>query len=217
MYAASAADRWHPVEHDLAVRLGVFDHRPAFDSSRVSARALLLRILYTVRSERTLIEQFDYHLVFRWLVGLQMDDAVWDRTVFSANRDRLLSTDTAREFFQRLLCLTEWQGLVSAEHFSVDGSMIEAWAGHKSLVRKHGDGSNPPKAQSKRGFQERQAQQKAHESKTDPQSRLYKKGEYSEASLRFLTHALAENRNGLIVAVEATQSMAAPNGSRPNA
>lgn len=180
--------------------------RPSIPPERL-LRALLLQILYTVRSERMLIEQLDYNLLFRWFVGLQMDDAVWDRTVFSANRDRLLSTEMAREFFQRVLYLAEWQGLVSDEHFSVDGSMIEAWASHKSFVRKDDDGSNPPKGRNPSvDFKNEKRSNKTHQSKTDPQSRLYKKGEYTEAKLRYMTHALAENRNGLIVDVETTQA-----------
>ena len=180
--------------------------RPSIPPERL-LRALLLQILYTVRSERMLIEQLDYNLLFRWFVGLKMDEAVWDRTVFSANRDRLLSTEMAREFFQRVLYLAEWQGLVSDEHFSVDGSMIEAWASHKSFKRKDDDGSNPPKGRNPSvDFKKEKRSNQTHQSKTDPQSRLYKKGEYTEAKLRYMTHALAENRNGLIVDVETTQA-----------
>ena len=113
--------------------------RPSIPPERL-LRALLLQILFTVRSERLLMEQLDYNLLFRWFVGLSMDEAVWDRTVFSINRDRLLCTDMGREFFQRVLYLAEWQGFVSDEHFSVDGTMIEAWASHKSFVRKDGSG-----------------------------------------------------------------------------
>ncbi len=107
-------------------------------------RALLVQILFTIRSERQLVEQLDYNLLFRWFVGLGMDDAVWDRTVFSINRDRLLGTDVARQFFRRVLHLAEWQGFVSDEHFSVDGTMIEAWASHKSFVPKDGSGPDKP-------------------------------------------------------------------------
>jgi transposase len=181
--------------------------RPSIPPERL-LRALLLQILYTVRSERMLIEQLDYNLLFRWFVGLQMDDAVWDRTVFSANRERLLSTDMAREFFNRVLYLAEWQGLVSDEHFSVDGSMIEAWASHKSFVRQDDDGSSPPPKGRNPSVDSKNEKRsnKTHQSQTDPQSRLYKKGEFTEAKLRYLTHALAENRNGLIIDVETTQA-----------
>jgi len=170
-------------------------------------RALLLQILFTIRSERLLMEQLDYNLLFRWFVGLGIDDAVWDRTVFSINRDRLLSTDMASEFFQRVLMLAEWKGLVSDEHFSVDGSLIEAWASHKSFVRKEGDGPDrPPGRNPEVDFKGETRSNKTHESTTDPESRLYKKGEFTEAKLRYMTHALSENRNGLIVDVETTQA-----------
>lgn len=187
----------------------VYSHtgRPSIPPERL-LRALLLQILYTVRSERLLIEQLDYNLLFRWFVGLQMDDAVWDRTVFSANRDRLLSTQMARAFFQRVLYLAEWQQLTSDEHFSVDGSMIEAWAGHKSFVRK--DGGGPRGGGGGRNpevdFSGESRSNATHQSTTDPESRLYKKGTYAEAKLRYLTHALSEHRNGLIVDVETTQA-----------
>lgn len=102
-------------------------------------RALLLQILYSVRSERLLVEQLDYNLLFRWFVGLSIDDPVWDASTFSANRERLLNQDMAREFFQRVLTLAQWQRLSSDEHFSVDGTLIAAWASHKSVKPKDGD------------------------------------------------------------------------------
>ena len=176
--------------------------RPSIPPERL-LRALLLQILFTVRSERLLMEQLDYNLLFRWFVGLGMDDAVWDRTAFSINRDRLLCTDMGREFFQRVLYLAEWQGFVSDEHFSVDGTMIEAWASHKSFVRKDGSGPDqPPGRNPEVDFKGEKRSNATHQSSTDPQSRLYKKGEFTEAKLRYMTHALAENRNGLIVDVE---------------
>lgn len=170
-------------------------------------RALLLQILFTVRSERQLMEQLDYNMLFRWFVGLGMDDPVWDRTVFSINRDRLLGTDLAREFFNRVLYLAEWQGFVSDEHFSVDGTLIEAWASHKSFVRKDGDSPEPPPGRNPEiDFKGEKRSNATHESTTDPEARLYKKGEFTEAKLRFMAHALAENRNGLVVDVETTQA-----------
>jgi len=170
-------------------------------------RALLLQILFTVRSERQLMEQLDYNLLYRWFVGLGMDDAVWDRTVFSINRDRLLGTDLAREFFNRVLYLAEWQGFVSDEHFSVDGTLIEAWASHKSFVRKDGDGPEPPPGRNPEiDFKGEKRSNATHQSSTDPESRLYKKGEFTEAKLRYMAHALSENRNGLVVDVETTQA-----------
>ena len=170
-------------------------------------RALLLQILFTVRSERQLMEQLDYNLLFRWFVGLGVDDPVWDRTVFSINRDRLLGTDLAREFFNRVLYLAEWQGFVSDEHFSVDGTLIDAWASHKSFVRKDGDGPDrPPGRNPEVDFKGEKRSNATHESTTDPESRLFKKGEFTEAKLRYMAHALSENRNGLVVDVETTQA-----------
>lgn len=170
-------------------------------------RALLLQILFTVRSERQLMEQLDYNLLFRWFVGLGVDDPVWDRTVFSINRDRLLGTDLAREFFNRVLYLAEWQGFVSDEHFSVDGTLIDAWASHKSFVRKDGDGPDrPPGRNPEVDFNGEKRSNATHESTTDPESRLFKKGEFTEAKLRYMAHALSENRNGLVVDVETTQA-----------
>ena len=154
-----------------------------------------------------LVEQLDYNLLFRWFVGLGMDDAVWDRTVFSINRDRLLGTDVARQFFRRVLHLAEWQGFVSDEHFSVDGTMIEAWASHKSFVPKDGSGPDKPAGRNPEAdFKGKTRSNATHQSTTDPQARLYKKGEFAEAKLRYMTHALSENRNGLVVDVESTQA-----------
>lgn len=176
----------------------------------VAPERLLRALLYTIRSERQLMEQLDYNLLFRWFVGLGIDDAVWDRTVFCANRDRLLSEDLARGFFQRVLAIAEWKGLVSDEHFSMDGILIEAWASHKSFVRKDGDGSDRPSGRNpKVDFSGEKRSNATHESTTDPEARLYKKGEYTEAKLRYITHALSENRHGLIVDVETTQATGA--------
>lgn len=170
-------------------------------------RALLLQTLFTVRSERQLMEQLDYNLLFRWFVGLGMDAPVWDRTVFSINRDRLLCTEMAREFFQRVLQRAEWQGFVSDEHFSVDGSMIEAWASHKSFVKKDGSGPDRPSGRNPEvDFKGEKRSNKTHQSSTDPEARLFKKGKFTEAKLRYMTHALSENRNGLIVDVETTEA-----------
>jgi transposase len=152
-------------------------------------------------------EQLDYNLLFRWFVGLGMDDAVWDRTVFSINRDRLLGTDVARQFFRRVLHLAEWQGFVSDEHFSVDGTMIQAWASHKSFVPKDGSGPDKPAGRNPEAdFKGKARSNATHQSTTDPQARLYKKGEFTEAKLRHRAHALAGNRNGLVVDVESMQA-----------
>lgn len=180
--------------------------RPSVAPERL-LRALLLQVLYTIRSERQLMEQLDYNLLFRWFVGLGIDDPVWDRTVFCINRDRLLSEAIAREFFSRVLAIAEWQALVSDEHFSVDGTMIEAWASHKSFVKKDGSGPDKPSGRNPTvDFQGEKRSNATHQSTTDPEARLYKKGEFTEAKLRYLTHALADNRHGLIVDVETTQA-----------
>ena len=191
---------------------GLFDEcyshtgRPSIPPEHL-LRALLLQTLFTVRSERLLMEQLDYNLLFRWFVGLGMDAPVWDRTVFSINRDRLLSTEMAREFFRRVLQLAEWQGFVSDEHFRVEGSLIEAWASHKSFVRKDGGGPDrPPGRNPEVDFKGEKRSNKTHHSTTDPEARLFKKGEFTEAKLRYMTHALSENRNGLIVDVETTEA-----------
>lgn len=178
--------------------------RPSIAPERL-LRALLLQVIYTIRSERQLVEQLDYNLLYRWFVGLGIDEAVWDRTVFCANRDRLLSETLARDFFDRVRAIAEWQALVSDEHFSVDGSLLDAWASHKSFVRKDGSGPDKPASRNPEvDFSGEKRSNATHQSTTDPEARLYKKGEFTEAKLRYITHALAENRNGLIVDVETT-------------
>ncbi len=184
--------------------------RPSIPPERL-LRALLLQVLYTIRSERLLVEQLDYSLLFRWFVGLGIDDPVWDHSTFSANRDRLLEQTLLRQFFDRVLVLAGWAGLVSDEHFSVDGTMIEAWASHKSLARK--DQPEPPEDAGSGGgrnaevdFKGETLSNATHQSKTDPDARLYKKAQFAEAKLRHLNHILMENRNGLVVDVETTQA-----------
>lgn len=200
------------VDDILKSMSGLFDEvysptgRPSIPPERL-LRALLLQTLFTVRSERQLMEQLDDNLLFRWFAGLGMDDAVWDRTVFSINRDRLLCTEMARAFFARVLQLAEWQGFVSDERFSVDGSLIEAWASRKSFVRKDGDGpERSPGRNPEIDFKGEKRGNKTHHSTTDPDARLFKKGEFTEAKLRYMTPALSENRNGLIVDVETTEA-----------
>ena len=180
--------------------------RPSIPPERL-LRALLIQVLYTVRSERQLMEQMEYNLLLRWFVGLSMDEPVWDRSVFGINRDRLLDEELGRSFFRKVLCLAEWQGLISDEHFSVDGTLIEAWASHKSFAKR--DGSDPPKGGGRNpevDFRGQKRGNATHQSTTDPESRLFKKGEFTEAKLRYMTHALAENRTGLIVDVQSTQA-----------
>ena len=157
-----------PREFDgLYVRVG----RPSIPPERL-LRAQLLPIFYSIRSERLLMEQLDYNLLFRWFVGMDMDEPIWDPTVFTKNRDRLLNQDTARSFFRRVVARAE--GLMSDEHFTVEGTLIEAWASQKSFQRKD------------------------HASKTDPDARLYRKSNGAESRLAHLGHLLIENRHGLI-------------------
>src|SRR5712675_1553769 len=163
-------------------------------------RALLLQAFYSVRSERQLVEQLDYNLLFRWFVGLGMDDAVWNHAVFSKNCERLLNQDVARSFFTRVL--QQAQPLMSDEHFTVDGTLIEAWASQKSFQKKDddktgGDGAN---------FHGHKRSNQTQTSTTDPEAKLYRKGSGQEAKLSYLGHVLMENRNGLIVDAMVTQA-----------
>ncbi len=161
-------------------------------------RALLLQAFYSVRSERQLVEQLDYNLLFRWFVGLGMDDAVWNHAVFSKNRDRLLTSEVAQRFFAEVNRLAK--RFMSDEHFTVDGTLIQAWASQKSFRRKDGsddDGTN---------FRGQKRSDETHQSTTDPESRLYRKSYGKESKLAYLGHALVENRNGLIASAMATQA-----------
>lgn len=169
-------------------------------------RALLLQALYTVRSERMLMEQLDYNLLFRWFVGMNMDDEVWDATTFCKNRDRLLEGNVAELFFDEVLKQAREHGLLSNEHFTVDGTLIEAWAGQKSFKKKaqpeKGESDQEPPKDSGNptiDFHGEKRGNKTHQSTTDSEARLYKKGQGREAKLAYLGHVLTENRNGLVV------------------
>lgn len=165
-------------------------------------RALLLQALYTVRSERQLVEQLEYNLLFRWFVGLAMDDAVWTPTTFSKNRDRLLAGDVARQFFEAVLTQARAQRMLSAEHFTVDGTLLEAWAGQKSFTRRDGTGRGPSDDDPSNptvNFHGERRSNTTHQSTTDPDSRLAKKGPGKEAKLAYLGELLMENRHGLVV------------------
>ncbi|MBC7958067.1 MAG: IS5 family transposase [Cytophagales bacterium] len=157
-------------------------------------RAMLLQVLYSVRSERQLMEQTQYNLLFRWFVGLSMDDTVWVATVFSKNRQRLIEHDAVVAFFNEVLKQADKKNWLSKEHFSVDGSLIQAWAGHKSFVRKDGDDD----ADGGGDFRGQTRSNDTHQSSTDPDSRLYRKGK-TASELRYMGHTLMENRNGLVV------------------
>ena len=164
-------------------------------------RALLLQVLYTIRSERMLMEQLEYNLLFRWFVGLEMDEAVWNHAVFSKNRERLLNEAVARQFFGEVL--KQAQRHLSKEHFTVDGTMIEAWASQKSFQRKDGGDDDTG---SGANFHGEKRTNETHASKTDPDARLYKKSRGSEAKLSYLGHVMVENRHGFIVDAMLTQA-----------
>jgi transposase len=179
-------------------------------------RALLLQAFYSVRSERQLMEQLDYNLLFRWFVGLAMDAPVWDVTVFTKNRERLLEGAIARKFLAALLAQPRVKLLLSEDHFSVDGTLIEAWASMKSFRPKDEAGADGPggtatgtPASGRNGqanFHGQKRSNETHASTTDPQARLYRKGKGKEAKLCYLGHLLMENRNGLVVDARLTQA-----------
>src|SRR6266850_2153100 len=184
-----------PEFSQLYARVG----RPSIAPEKL-LRALLLQVLYSVRSERLLMEQLDYNLLFRWFVGLAMDDPIWDATVFTKNRERLLRGDIARAFFLRARAQAEQRGLLSDEHFTVDGTLIDAWASLKSFQRKDA----PPPAPDDPGnptvnFNGERRRNATHASTTDPQALLYRKGAGREAKLCYQGHVLMENRHGLAV------------------
>src|SRR5690348_9607307 len=165
--------------------------RPSIAPERL-LRALLLQIFYTIRSERMLMEQLNYNLLFRWFVGMEMDEPVWNHAVFSKNRERLLNQEVARTFFSRVL--EQAKAHFSDEHFTVDSTLIEAWASQKSFQKKDGGGEGDGTQ-----FRGETRSNDTHQSKTDPDARLYRKGGGQEARLGYLGHVMMENRNGLIV------------------
>jgi len=178
--------------------------RPSIPPEKL-LRALLLQILYTIRSARLLMEQLDYNLLFRWFVGLSMDDKVWDHSVFSKNQERFLDSDLAAAFFARILKQASAAGLLSDEHFTVDGTLIEAWASLKSFRPKdapppEGGGGRNPEVD----FHGAKRLNQTHASTTDPEARLFKKGKGKEAKLCFMGHVLMENRHGLVVSPRLT-------------
>lgn len=165
-------------------------------------RAMLLQALYSVRSERQLVEQIHYNLLFRWFVGLDIEDTVWNHSIFSKNRDRLIQHDVGIELFNKTVDKAEAKGLLSGEHFSVDGTQIKAWASHKSVRRKDGsDEDRPPE-----DWRGERRSNDTHESKTDPDALLYRKSNVAPALPSFLGHVVTDNRHGLIVNVQATQA-----------
>jgi transposase len=218
-------DRLSPRFDSLYSKVG----RPSIPPERL-LRALLLQVLYTIRSERMLMEQLDYNMLFRWFVGLSMDDPIWnprcwfrgDPTVFTKNRQRLLPSgrrlegNIARAFFKEVLALAREKNLLSDEHFTVDGTLIEAWAGHKSFRKRHKGSGKGPVGPGDEGDNFRgetrnprcwfRGTNATHESTTDPEARLYRNGPGKEAKLCYQGHILMENRNGLVVDARLTQA-----------
>jgi len=222
MFSYISAERRVPKDHPLrAVRVMVdaalsalgprFDAiyaakgRPSIAPEKL-LRALLLQVLYTVRSERLLMEQLEYNLLFRWFVGLNLDEPVWDATVFSKNRERLLEGGIAEGFFAAVVGQARGQGLLSDEHFTVDGTLLEAWASLKSFRRKD-EGPTPPPDDPGNptvNFHGESRRNDTHQSTTDPDAMLARKGDGREAKLAYLGHVLLDNRHGLVANVCAT-------------
>jgi transposase len=164
-------------------------------------RAMLLQAFYGIRSERQLMERLEFDLLFRWFVGLGVDDPAWDHSTFSKNRDRLLEGEIAAKFMAAVLAQPKVKRLLSSDHFSVDGTLIEAWASIKSFRRKDGgdDDRQGPSRNAERNFHKEKRSNETHQSTTDPEARLYKKGDGQPAKLCYMGHALMENRHGLAV------------------
>jgi transposase len=182
-------------------RMYASEGRPSIAPEKL-LRAQLLQMLYSIRSERLLVEEIDYSMLFRWFVGLNLDEEVWDATTFTKNRDRLLEAEIAKLFLAEVVEQARGKGLTSDEHFTVDGTLLEAWASVKSFQRK--DGTNPPRSDDDPGnptvnFQGEKRSNRTHESKTDPDAKLARKSDGKEAKLSYSGNLLVENRSGLIV------------------
>jgi transposase len=202
LMADAALKAMSPVFDRMYIAFG----RPSIAPEKL-LRALLLQILYTIRSERMLMEQLEYNLLFRWFAGLNMDEPVWVPTVFSKNRDRLMEGDVAQKFFDRILEQAEAANLISDEHFSVDGTLIEAWASQKSFQRKDQPEQPPPDDPGNPmvNFHGERRSNDTHESKTDPDARLARKSGGHESKLAYCGNVMIENRNGLVVDTELVQ------------
>jgi transposase len=180
--------------------------RPSIPPEKL-LRALLLQAFYSIRSERQLMEQLDYNLLFRWFVGLAMDAPIWDVSVFTKNRERLLAGEVAAKFLSAVVSQARVKKLLSDEHFSVDGTLIEAWASMKSFRPKDGSGEPPgPGRNGERSFHGEKRSNESHASTTDPEAKLYRKGDGQASKLAFMGHVLMENRNGLAVAARLTEA-----------
>jgi transposase len=191
-----ALRRLSPRFERLYVRWG----RPSIAPEKL-LRALLVQILYSIRSERQLVEQLQYNLLFQWFVGLSLDDAVWDATTFTKNRDRLLAGDIAEAFFQEVLAAARDQGLLSTEHFTVDGTLLDAWASQKSFRPRADEprDDDPDRGNPNVDFRGTLRRNDTHQSTTDPDARLARKGPGREAKLSYAAHVLMENRHGFVV------------------
>jgi len=194
-----ALERISPELGSLYIHFG----RPSIPPERL-LRALVLQALYTIRSERQLMEQLDYNLLFRWFVGLGIDDAIWSPTTFSKNRDRLLTGNVAAAFFDAVLIHADTARLLSDEHFTVDGTLLEAWASHKSFRPRDQEPPTPGGGNVSIDFHGQRRTNATHASTTDPDARLYKKARGREARLGYLGHVLLEHRSGLIVRATVT-------------
>ena len=188
------------LEHEFA---GLYSPigRPSIPPEKL-LRAMLLQAFYSIRSERLLMERLEYDLLFRWFAGIGVDDAVWDHSVFSKNRDRLLEGDIAAKFLAAVLAQPKVNKLLSSDHFSVDGTLIEAWASMKSIQPKDGSGEPPAQGGGRNAEADFHGQKRSndtHASTTDPDARLYRKGKGKETKLCFIGHGLMENRHGLLV------------------
>lgn len=218
MFSYVTLERRIPTEHPLRSIRGMTDKalermsgkfdelysatgRPSIAPERL-IRALLLQVLYSVRSERQLIEQLDYNLLFRWFVGLEMDDEVWDVTVFTKNRERLINGAVSQKLLASVLVQAGENNLLSEEHFTVDGTLIQAWAAARSFAQK----SDPPKPGEGSGCRGELLLRDKVESKTDPDARLFKKATADKSVPSYQGHAVMENRSGLVVGAEASQS-----------
>src|SRR5947199_1418814 len=198
-----APQQLQPRFNNLYAKIG----RPSIAPEKL-LRAFLLQALYYVRSERMLMEQLDYNLLFRWFVGLNMDDAIWDVTVFTKNRERLLDGDIGEAFFQAVLQQARERSLLSHEHFTVDGTLLEAWASVKSYQRKDAKKDVPPDdpGNATVDFHGEKRSNETHQSKTDPDAKLARTGKGKEAKLSYNGNVLVETRNGPIVNTEVVEA-----------
>ena len=224
LFTVRSLDSFVPVDHPLRpireiLNVALKDMDASFEAMYAEGgrdsiapekllRALMLQLLYGIRSERLVAEQLGYNLLFRWFVGVSMDDAPWDHSTFSKNRERLIEHDAAGLLFDGVVAQARAQGLLSSEHFSVDGTLVRAWASLKSFVPK--DGPPPPasgsKSNSEVNFKGTKRTNETHESRTDSDSRLFRKSKNTEAVLCYMGHVLMENRNGLVTDERLTQA-----------